>query len=173
MGDGIDLAAEIVVERHRGGVAQRHAGGAAEILVAGDRQRAHRHAVETVGEVDDVGAAGGLAGDLQRRLDRIGAGRTGELHDVVVEPARRQDDVLHRLEEALLGFRVQIEAVGDAVLLDVVDQRLLEDGIVVPVVQRAGAGEEVEVAAAMHVPQLGTARMIEDGREIARVRLHI
>ena len=173
IGDGVDVRAEVAVERHRHRALQRHAGGAPEIFVAGHRQRAHGHAVEAVGEVDDVGAAGHLAGDLERRLDRVGAGRAGELHHVVVETARRQQDVVHRLEEAFLGLGVQIETVGDRILLDVIDQRLFEDRVVVAEIQGAGAGEKVEVAGAMHVPQFGAACAAEDAREIARVGLHL
>ncbi len=167
--DGVDALAEIAVVGHRGGVLQRHAGGGAQVRVAGDGQRAHGDAVEAVGEVDDVGAAGDLAGELERRFDRVGAGRAGELHDVIAEPARGQDDVVHRLQEALLGDGVEVEAVGDAVLADVVDEGFLEDGIVVPVVEGAGAGQEVEVAASLHVAQLGAAGVGEDGREAAGV----
>ena len=88
--------------------------------------------MKAVGEVDDVGAAGGLAGDLQRRFDGVGAGRAGELHDVVVETARREHDVVHGLEEPFLGVGIQIETVGDPILLDVVDQRPLKTGLLCP-----------------------------------------
>ena len=146
------------------------AGGGAQVRVAGHRQRAHRHAVEAVGEVDDVLAAGDLAGDLQRGFDRVGAGRADELHDVVVQAARLEDDVLHRLQEALLGDRVQVERVGDAVVHDVVDQRALEDRVVVAVVQGAGAGQEVEVAVAVDVGQHGAVGAAEHGVEAAGSR---
>ncbi len=129
--------------------------------------------MEAVGEVDHVLAAGGLAGDLERGLDRVGAGRAGELHDVVVKAARRQDDVVHRLEELLLGGGVQVEAVGDAVLHDVVDERGLEDRVVVPVVERAGAGQEIEIALAVDVAQLGAAGVVEQRREAAGVGAHV
>ncbi len=92
LGDSV----EVVVERHRGGVHQRDAGTGALHGVAGDRQRAERHAVEGVGEVDDRLAPGDLAGQLQCGLDRVGAGRAGEL-DLVVEPARLEDVLLERL----------------------------------------------------------------------------
>ena len=129
--------------------------------------------MEAVGEVHDVLAAGRLAGELERRLDRVGAGRAGELHDVVAKPTRREDDLVHGQEEALLGDRVQVEAVGDAVVGDVVDQGLFEHRVVVPVVQRACAGEEVEIALAVHVAQLGAAGVADDGGEAARVGAHV
>ena len=93
--------------------------------------------------------------------------------DSFPDPARRQDDVVHGLQEALLGDRVQVERVGDAVLHDVVDQGFLEDRIVVAVVEGAGAGEEVEVALALHIEQLGAAGAGEDGGEAAGVGPHV
>jgi hypothetical protein len=75
--------------------------------------------------------------------------------------------------EPLLGDRVQIEAVRDAVLLDVCDERGLEQGIVVAVVQGAGAGEKVQMAAAVHIEELGADRTLEDVGEGARVGLHL
>ena len=118
-------------------------------------------------------AARDLAGDLQRGFDRVGAGRADELHDVVVEAARLEDDVLHRLEEPLLRDRVQVERVGDAVVHDVVDQRLLEDRVVVAVVERAGAGQEVEVAVAVHVGEHGAVGAAEHGVEAAGIGAHV
>ena len=72
-------AVDIAIEGHHGRAVQGHAGGAAVVLVAGGGERAGGDAVETVREADHVGAAGGLAGDLQGRLDGVGAGRAGEL----------------------------------------------------------------------------------------------
>src|ERR1043166_5494907 len=94
----------------------------------------------SVGEVDHVLAAGGLAGELERRLDRVGAGRADELHDVVAKATRGPDHVVHGGEELLLRDRVQVERMGDAVVHDVVEERRLHDVVVVAVVERAGAG---------------------------------
>ena len=172
IGDRVDVAAEVAVIRHDGDALQRDAGGAAEMLVAGRRERADGHAVEAVGEADDVRAPRHLAGDLKRRLYRIRAGRAGELHHVV-EVARLKDDLLHRLQERLLGDGVEVEAVRHPVRLDVADERLLQDRIVVPVIQRAGAGEEIQVAAAVYVPQLGVQRPLPDVRKRPRIGLHV
>src|SRR5699024_2545338 len=125
-------------------------GAAALHRVTGYRQRPERHAVEGVGEVDDRFTARDLAGELECRLDRVGAGRAGELH-LVVQPARGQDQVVEGVQEITLGHRGGVQTVGDAVTGDVVDQRLLDHRVVVPVVQHAGAGEEVQVFATVLV----------------------
>lgn len=62
---------------------KRDAGAGPLHRVARDRQRAQCHSVKRVGEVDDRFTAGDLPGQLQRRLDRAGAGRAGELELVV------------------------------------------------------------------------------------------
>ena len=56
---------------------------------------------------------------------------------------------------------------------DVVEERRLEDGVVVPVVQRAGAGQKVEMAPAVHVEDLGPDRALEDVRKRPCVGLHL
>src|SRR3546814_13942951 len=62
---------------------------------------------------------------LDRRLDRIGPGRAGE-HRAIVESARLQDQRLVGFEERRLGIGVEVEPVGDAIVADIVDQRLLK-----------------------------------------------
>src|SRR3546814_1646377 len=54
---------------------------------------------------------------------------SGEL-DLVVESARQQDLVLECLQELAFGDGGHVQAVGDAVVLDVVEQSRLEDGVV-------------------------------------------
>ena len=162
------LAVEVVVERHRGAVHQRDAGAGPLHRVAGDGERAERHAVEGVGEGDDRLAALDLAGQLQRGLDGVGAGRAGE-HDLVVQVARPQDDVLEALQEGALGGGGHVQAVGDAVTLQVVEQRAFEHRVVVAVVERAGAGEEVEVGVAVLVVHAAALRAVEDGGPAAAV----
>jgi hypothetical protein len=141
---------QIVVVRHRHRVVQRDAGPAALGGIAGHRERAERHAVEGVGEIDDRLPAGVLAGQFQGRLHRVGATRSGEL-DLVVESARCEHDVVERLEEAALGRRVHVEAVHDRVFGQVVDQLTFKPGMVVSVVQRARAGEEIKEGSAVLV----------------------
>ncbi len=147
---GVDLGAEIAVVGLVTDMVQRYARAAALASIAGAGERAQGHPVEAVGEGDYQLAAGDLAGELDRRLDRVGAGRAGE-HRPVIEPARLEDHVLERFEELGLGLRVQVEPVSDPVAGDVVEQRLLQDRVVVPVVERGAAGQEIEVAAAVVV----------------------
>ena len=151
---------------------QRDAGAGALEGVAGDGERAERHAVEGVGEGDDRLAALDLAGQLERGLDGVGAGRAGE-HDLVVQAARAQDHVLERLQERALGRGRHVQAVGDAVALDVVDQRAFQHRVVVAVVERAGAGEEVEVRVAVLVVHVAALRAVEDGGPAAAVAAHL
>lgn len=131
-------AVEVVVERHRGAVHQRDTGPGPLEGVAGDGERAQRHAVEGVGERDDRLAPLHLTGQLQRRLDRVGAGRAGE-HHLVREITRAQHVVLEGLQEGAFRGGGHVEAVGDAVALDVVDQRAFQHRVVVAVVERSGS----------------------------------
>src|SRR5699024_8716695 len=87
------LPVEVVVEGHRGDMVERDTRAATLHGVTGHGQGAQGHAVEAVGEVDDRLATGDLAGQLQRGLDGVVAGRAGEL-DLVVEAPRFEDDVL-------------------------------------------------------------------------------
>jgi hypothetical protein len=128
--------------------------------------------VERVGEVDDRLAAGDLPGELERRLHRVGTRRARELH-LVVEPARREHDLLERAQELRLGRGVHVQAVGDAVARQVVDQRFLQRRRIVPVVQRTGTGEEVQVGLAVDVGQAGAAGGVEDHRPGSAVAAHL
>ena len=110
--------------------------------------------MEGVGERRDAGAARDLARELERGLNGVGAGGPGELN-LVVELAGREHGALELFKQVALGLRVQVEGVRDVVARDVVDQRLLQRLWVVPVVERAGAREKVDVATALLVPQLG------------------
>src|SRR5690606_18808904 len=102
----------------------------------------------------NIVAPGGLARELQRGLHRIGAGGAGELQAVVQTP-RCQNVFLEDLEEFRLGAGVQIQAVGDAVLGDVVHQRALQGRVVVPVVERAGPCQKVQIVLPLFVNQRG------------------
>src|SRR5690606_33828833 len=57
-----------------------------------------------------------------------------------------------------------VQAVHDRVAAQVVQQRGLERGVVVAVVERPGSGEEVEVVAAGGVVDAAAARLVEEGR---------
>src|SRR5919197_6306883 len=62
---------------------------------------------------------------------------------------------------------------GDVVTGEVVEQRLFEQWMVVPVVERARAGEEVEVLAALLVVHVAAARCGERGGPAAAVAAHL
>ncbi len=126
---------------------QRDAGGAAVQRVAGDREGAQRSAVEAVREADDLAAASDLSGELERRLDGVRSSRPGKLY-AILEAARAQDELIERGQEIPLGRGEHIQRVHDAVTGQILDQGLPQHGVVVPVVERAGTGEEVEVGPA-------------------------
>ncbi len=172
VGHGVHVRTEVSVVGHERGVAQRVAGGFAELHVGGDRQRAAAHAVKAVRERDDVGAALDLARDLQRGLDRVGAGGTGELQGVA-PVARLEQHAIHRLQETLLRAGGHVEAVDDAVRLHILQQLFLENRIVVAVVQGAGATEEVDVLGAFLIDQRRTPGLIEDHGERPDVAPHL
>lgn len=109
--------------------------------------------MEAVGEGDDVVAPLDVAGELHRRFDRIGAGRAGELGDVF-ETARREYVRVEGVEKRLLGGRMHVEAVGDAATRDVFDEPGAQVGVVVAVIQAAGAGKEVDVALAAFIVEV-------------------
>jgi hypothetical protein len=100
--------------------------------------------VEGVGERDDVAPPRDPPGQLEGRLDRVAAGGAHELQ-AHRHAARSQDLLRERLEELGLGRRRHVEAVHDAVGLEVGDDRPFHALVVVPEVQDAGPGEEVDV----------------------------
>src|SRR5690554_8095858 len=69
------------------------------------------------------------------------------------------------LEKALLGFGVHVQTMGQAIAVQILDQRLLDDRVVVPVVEGAGTGEEVDIGLAFGGDQLGATRLLEYHRE--------
>jgi hypothetical protein len=164
----VDVAAQEAVERHDRRVVQVDVGAGAGAQVAAHRERAERHPVEAVREGDHPGAAGRLARQLERRLDGVRAARPGELQ-LVLEAAGLEDDLLERLEEVALRGRRHVQAVGDAVLDDVAQEDLLEARVVVPVVQDARAGQEVDVLAAVLGDEPAVDGLREDAGEAAAV----
>ncbi len=164
-GDGVDLVAKVVGIGHTADVCQRHAGGAAVVAVTRGCQGAYGHAVEAVGETDDVAATGNLACQLERGFNRVGARRATELHNEIAHAARLEDHAVESFQEAFLGIGIHVQAVGHAVVLKVFDQRFLEHGVVVPVVEGAGAGKKVDVMLALAGDQLGATRLLEHNGE--------
>src|SRR5699024_12003662 len=89
---------------------------------------------------------------------RLDGGRTrgaGD-RDGVVESARLEDEALEGLEELRLGRGLHIHRLQHGCRLQVLDQRAHHCGVVVAVVERTGAGEEVEVFVGVLVPMLRT-----------------
>ena len=119
--------------------------------------------MERVGEVDDRLAAGALTGQLERRLHRVRAGRAGE-HQLVVQVARGEHQLLESLQEIALGGGLLIQRVSDAITLDVVDKRGLQRVIVVPVVEGTRTGEEIQVIPAVLAEQVRAFGAVEGGR---------
>jgi hypothetical protein len=108
-------------------------------------------------------AAGHLPGQFQRGLDGVVPGRPGEL-DLVGEIPRPQDQFVERLQEGLFRRGFHVQRVDDTVVGEVVQQRLLEQRVVVPVVERPRAGEEVEVRGALLVEQRAAGGPVEHHR---------
>src|SRR5690606_16264716 len=69
----------------------------------------------------------------------------GEL-DLVVEPPRLEHVLVETFQELPLRRAVHIKAVDDRVAREIVHQPAFQLRVVVPVVQRSGTGEEIEVA---------------------------
>ena len=149
-----------------------HASAATVIAVTGRCQRPHGHTMKTVGERDYIGAAGDLAGDLHRRLNGVGASRAGE-HHLMIHAARREDQVVETVQEGFFGLGVKVETMGDAVLQDVLDQRILHIGVIVAVVQRGTARQKVDVTGAVFGEQLGPACGVEGRGERTAVGARI
>ncbi len=168
----IEPFAHEAVVRHRGAVAERDARAGALERVGGQRQRPQGHAVEAVGEAEDAAAPGHLAGELERGLDRVGAGRPGE-GDAIVHPARGENHLGEAFQEPRLGRGCHVEAMGDAVVADVLDQLRLHVVRVVAVVQAAGTGEEVDEFAPVLGPDAVALGAGEHGGEVTAVTTHV
>ena len=167
----VDIGTMIAVIGFVADMVERHARAPALGGVAGAGQRAQGHAVEAVGEGDHQFAPGDLARQLDRRFHRVGAGRAGE-HGAIVEAAGLEDHILQRGEEILLRIGVEVEAMGDAVIGDIVHQRGLEHRVVMAIVQRGAARQEVEIAAALIVVHPHVLRLVELARHRPGIAAH-
>ena len=168
----VDIVAESAGIRKVGGAVQAAATQASACTFAsitGQREGAERHAVEAVGEGDNIAATGDLAGQLYSRLDGVRAGRAGH-HDLVVLHATRREDVLfERCEPVGLRVGVHVEAVGHAVARDVLDQGGFHVRIVVAVIQRRTAGKKVDIGLAGCVSHFRAGGLDEQGVEVAAI----
>jgi hypothetical protein len=76
------------------------------------------------------------------------------------------------LQEVSLRHRVQVEAVQESAFLNIFRDGLNDMGIVVPVVQGAGAGEEVDELPAVLIRHMGAMRHREYRGKTAAVGAH-
>src|SRR5690606_15040038 len=88
---------------------------------------------------------------------------------LVVELARREHTLFEAGQELDLRFGRHVERMHHATAREIGEQRLPQHGVVVAIVQRARAGEEVEVGTPAAVVQKRPVRPIEDSREGATV----
>ena len=116
--------------------------------VAGYREGAIGEAVVGVVGVEDSRALGDATGEFQRRLDRFRSGVCEEDH---VEPR----DPLHQSlsEEAGEERDIELDQVGERFAQNV-SERPADDGVVVADVGDAEAGDAVQIAAAVLVPEV-------------------
>lgn len=114
----------VEIAERDGGVRQQGREAVPEAVLTVDREGAGRQPVEGVGAVEDPGAAGGVAGEFQGRLDRFGAAVPEE--DPVQVRAVREQPLGQQS-----GQRLAVEAgqIGERGVQDVV-QRLAYDGVV-------------------------------------------
>ena len=119
--------------------------------LAGQAERHQRPPVIAAGERDHARPAGRRAGDLDRVLDRLGAG--GEEDRLLREVAGRQRvQPLRERDIGLVGDDLEAR-VGEALGLGV--GRGHDLGMAVPGVEDRDAAGEVDVAPALDVPELG------------------
>ncbi len=121
-----------------------------------------------VGKGDDVGAALDHPGQLESGFHGVGAGGPGELNLVLVV-AGSEDGVAELLQKGPLGGGGLVQPVNDTVALQIGDHRLGDLGVIVAVVEHAGAGEEVQVAVAAFVEHFRAFRGVEHRGEGADV----
>src|SRR5690606_8237880 len=91
----------------------------------------------------------------------------------VVELAGSQDRLLERFEKARLGLGMEVEAMRDSIGDDVVEQRLLQDGMVVTVIERRATREEVQILPPVAVVQPDVFGAGELSRNRAGVAAHL
>src|SRR5690606_3132010 len=123
---------------------ERHTGAVPFSLIARESERAQRHTVESIGECDNFTSPRDFAGDLERSFYGVGA-RWARKHNSVLEISRAEDQLGECLEELFFGHGGQIQRVGDAVVLDITEERVLEIRVVVPVVQSTSARKKIDV----------------------------
>src|ERR1700722_17817554 len=129
-----------IAEGHRFGFRQQRAEALAELLAAVERERAGGEAVEGVLSEEDLGALSGLAGELDGRLDRLGARVAEEgTGDACVRPP---DELLG--QQARKQRAVHLDHVRQ-VEVQCLMQRGLDRRVTAAEGVHAEAGQEVEI----------------------------
>ena len=147
-----------------GGVGQQRVEPAAELGRAVDGQRTRGEPVEGVVAVDDAAAPGGVPGELQRGLDRLGAA-VAEEHPV--QAGRLGQQPLR--EQARQRPAVELGPVGQLGVERVV-QRLADHRVVAARGEHAEAGQEIGVLVALGVVQVRALGPLVDLVEADRVQ---
>ena len=107
--------------------------------------------MKSVGKSSDYAAAGGFACQPERRFNRMGSRRAGELH-AVGETSRSEDVLAEGAHELPLRRSVQVERVHDAVRHEVFDHAALHQRMVMPVVKRSAGRKEIDIFLPILVP---------------------
>lgn len=119
-------------------------------------------------EGDDVLTPGGDAKELQGRFHGVRPRGAAELDAGLVREGRGQ-----RLEELLQEFQLgrgrDVQPLEDVARLQEGLDLLHHLRVVVPQGQRAGAGQQIDVFAPLHIPHLGEAAARHHAVESARV----
>jgi hypothetical protein len=84
-----------------------------------------------------------------------------------------QDDVVEALQKSGLGRRIHIEAVGDTVPLDILDEPAFDLRGIVAVVEDAGAGQKIEIPPAVCIGQPGALGFVESSVEVPAVAANL
>ena len=132
------------------GAGQQRAEAVLELLRAVHRQRPGGQPVEAMPGIDDAALAGGVAGELERRLDRFGAAAAEE-HPL--EPGRLGQQSLR--EQALDRLAVELRP-GREVHLERVSQRLLDHRVRPAGREHPEPRQEVRVSVALGVVEVRT-----------------
>ena len=170
--DGVEGAHEAVWVGHETDALQRDSRTSAMVAVSGRRQTAQGHPVIAAHEREDARTPRRLARDLECRFDRVRPRGATELHLVHVIVGREYVPI-HRPEEISLGHGVEVQSVGNGVGIEVVDELTFDRRFVVPVVERTGARQKIDVTRAVRRIHEGTLGLVEDGRERPTVRAHV
>jgi hypothetical protein len=137
----------------------------------GDGQGAERAAVERPLQRDEFGAAGGLAGPLERGLDRLGAGVAEERVGAAEAIGQLGCELLHRLGEEEVGRVPQ--------LVELRVRRSQRSWVAMAEPDDGDPAEQVEVALARGVDEPGAVALDEGhvlpgvGRKEIVMRQHL